>query len=203
MRPLSRFRPRVVPLARGRVLEVGIGTGLNLAHYGQGVDRVDGVEPDPHMRRRCRARLESVSVPVQLHAVGAEALPFDAETFDDVVCTFALCTIPDPASALREVHRVLRPGGRLLFAEHVVSRHGPARALQHALDPLWTRLAGGCHLTRCAASLVRDAGFVIEETERWGGWLQLTPVAVGVARRCQQPSGAGASPSGRDTHAAP
>lgn len=175
-------RRLVVPEASGAVLEVGVGTGLNLALYGN-LESLTAIDPDPHMLARARPRAEALAFPVDLRQAGAERLPFDAERFDTVVVTFALCTIPEPAAALAEARRVLRPGGRLLFVEHTRSvQRGVARA-QDVLTPLWKRLGGGCHLNRPAVDLVRAAGFDLVETlsvgrERW----TLLPVYRGSAR---------------------
>ncbi len=166
MAPMARLRPRVVRHARGRVLEIGVGTGLNLDLYTD-VDRVDGIEPDPHMLARARRRLPA-RVPVDLHPAGAEALPFGDATFDTVVATWVFCTIPDAEAAAHEIHRVLRPGGRVVFVEHVRAGHGPTHALQRALDPLWQHLAGGCRLTRDPVDLLEGAGLAVEGVRPWG-----------------------------------
>ena len=159
MRPLEPLRDHVVPLATGRVLEVGVGTGLNLARYDpEQIDHVDGVDPDPHMLARAQPRAEEAPVSVTLHAVGAEALPFPDDHFDTVVCTFVMCTIPALDRALREMARVLRPDGRLLYVEHTVA-DGWMQWPQRALQPLWGRLAGGCHLARDPLTALREAGF--------------------------------------------
>ena len=169
--------------ASGLVLEIGLGTGLNLRHYTTAVNHLCAVEPDPHMRRRCAARISVAAVSVELCGASAEALPYDDGRFDDVVCTFTLCTIPDPVAALAEARRVLRPGGRLLFSEHVASRGGAVRCVQGAVEPVWRRLAGGCHLTRSATILIEEAGFALEECERRGARGSLMPLVWGVARR--------------------
>jgi ubiquinone/menaquinone biosynthesis C-methylase UbiE len=182
MGPLAPLRPGVVAQAEGRVLEIGAGTGLNLPLYGP-ITHLDAIEPDPHMLRRARARAEGLGVPVTFHAIGAERLPFPDASFDTVVATFVLCTIPDPAAALREAMRVLRPGGRLLFAEHVRSTKAPVAAVQRAIEPAWTRLAGGCHLTRDAAALIAASGAVDLEVQPRGSPWALNPVITGSARR--------------------
>jgi len=171
MRPLYPARRLVIPEARGSVLEVGVGTGLNFGLYGA-VDELVGIEPDPNMLVRARARVASLAFPVTLHQVGAERMPFPDARFDTVVVTFTLCTIPDPPAALAEIRRVLKPGGKLLFVEHTRSVQPPLGALQDALTPLWKQIGGGCHLNRAAVELVRAAGFTLSETasvwrERW------------------------------------
>jgi ubiquinone/menaquinone biosynthesis C-methylase UbiE len=183
MRPLYPARRLVIPEARGSVLEVGVGTGLNFGLYGA-VDELVGIEPDPNMLVRARARVASLAFPVTLHQVGAERMPFPDARFDTVVVTFTLCTIPDPPAALAEIRRVLKPGGKLLFVEHTRSVQPPLGALQDALTPLWKQIGGGCHLNRAAVELVRAAGFTLSETasvwrERW----TLMPVYRGVAVR--------------------
>jgi ubiquinone/menaquinone biosynthesis C-methylase UbiE len=183
MRPLYPARREVVPLARGEVIEIGVGTGLNLSLYGQ-VERVIGVDPDPHMLARARARMPELAIPIELYQTGAERLPFDAGRFDTAVITFTLCTIPEPPAALAEVRRVLKPGGQLLFAEHTRSVQPAAAWVQDVVTPLWKRVGGGCHLNRPAVELMREAGFVLGEVvsmwrERW----TLMPVYRGVATK--------------------
>ena len=141
MRPLYPARRLVIPEARGSVLEVGVGTGLNFGLYGA-VDELVGIEPDPNMLVRARARVASLAFPVTLHQVGAERMPFPDARFDTVVVTFTLCTIPDPPAALAEIRRVLKPGGKLLFVEHTRSVQPPLGALQLAAQ-LVDRLRGG------------------------------------------------------------
>jgi ubiquinone/menaquinone biosynthesis C-methylase UbiE len=156
-------RSRLLTGARGAVLEIGGGTGANLAHY-RDVDRVTIAEPDPFMRDRIGPKLEDALVPVEVSAAGAEALPFPDGSFDSVVSTLVLCTVPDQAAALDEVRRVLRPGGRLLFIEHVRAV-GSAARWQDRLEPLWRRLFGGCHPNRDTVAAIEDAGFELETFE--------------------------------------
>jgi ubiquinone/menaquinone biosynthesis C-methylase UbiE len=183
MRPLYPARRDVVPAATGKVLEVGVGTGLNFGLY-RDVESLAGVDPDPYMLERARPRAAELSFPVELHQAGAERMPFADASFDTAVVTFTLCTIPDPAAALVEVRRVLKPTGRLLFVEHTRSIQPLMRGVQEALTPLWKRIGGGCHLNRPALDLLRDAGFRVRDTtavwsERW----TLFPVYRGVAER--------------------
>ncbi|HWS82458.1 MAG TPA: class I SAM-dependent methyltransferase [Rubrobacter sp.] len=156
-------RRRLLAGARGAVLEIGGGTGANLAHY-RNVDRVTIAEPDPFMRSRIGPKLEDARVPVEVSAAGAEALPFPDGSFDTVVSTLVLCTVPDQAAALDEVRRILRPGGRLLFIEHVRAAGSMAR-WQDRLEPLWRRLFGGCHPNRDTVAAIEEAGFEIETFE--------------------------------------
>lgn len=176
-------RKLVVPEARGRVLEIGVGTGLNLDLYGTEVSALVGIEPDPYMLRRARRRAEHVQRPIELHELGAEELPFESASFDTVVITFTLCTIPEPEAALAQVRRVLRPEGRLLFLEHVRSRGPLMSRVQDAITPVWRRLFGGCRPNRQAADLLRAAGFAIERLAPVGRErANPLPVYRGVAR---------------------
>ncbi len=183
MRPLARVRQKVIPLARGRVVEIGVGTGLNFEYY-RDIEGLWGVEPDPHMLARARRRAASLGRPVQLEQCGAEQLPFPTEFFDTGVVTWVLCTIPDPEAALAELRRVLKPGATVLYAEHTESRYPVARRLQHFLTPAWQRIAGGCRLDRPSIDMMARAGFAIEEVrpcgrDRW----TLLPLYRGIARR--------------------
>lgn len=179
---MARLRPRIVGEARGRVLEVGVGTGLNLAHYGERVREVVGIEPDPHMLARARARLGAATAPVELLQVGAEDLPFEDAAFDTVVLTWVLCTIPDVQGALSEIVRVLRLDGRVVWVEHTRSRFGAVAAGQVVLNPAWRCVAGGCNLTRDPVALMEDAGLVVEDVRPRGSELSPIPMYQGTAR---------------------
>ena len=156
-------RRRLLAGARGVVLEIGGGTGANLANY-RDVDRVTIAEPDPFMRRRLEQNLTDARVPVEVSAAGAEALPFPDGGFETVVSTLVLCTVPDQESALDELRRVLRPGGRLLFIEHVRAA-GSAARWQDRVEPLWRRLFGGCHPNRDTVAAIEGTGFELETFE--------------------------------------
>jgi ubiquinone/menaquinone biosynthesis C-methylase UbiE len=158
-------RERLLSEARGVVLEIGGGTGANLSYYGD-VDRVTVVEPDPFMRKRIGPKSLAARVPVEVSAAGAEALPFSDGSFDTVVSTLVLCTVPDQGSALREIRRVLRQEGRLLFIEHVRASGSMAR-WEDRIDPIRRRLIAGCHLNRDTVAAMREAGFEIEAIERF------------------------------------
>lgn len=170
---LGAIRTETLSPARGRVLEIAAGNGHNLGHYPPGVSSLTLAEPDPHMYARLIERLETrpaVSGLSQLECstleASAESLPFDDSSFDSVVCTLGLCTIPDPASALAEVHRVLVPGGIYCFVEHVRAlESGPAR-VQDLITPIWRRVAGGCHPNRDSAAAIEAAGFRIVSCTR-------------------------------------
>lgn len=187
MQPLETVRRRVVPEVAGRVLEVGVGTGLNAALYDPSrVLELVGIEPDPHMLKRARPRFEAADYGVELVQIGAEAMPFADDAFDSVVVTFVLCTIPRVEDALREMHRVLKPGGVLHFAEHTRSDHRLMAGVQDLLNPVWGVFSGGCNLNRDALQLLRDAGFTLDDVHGHGrGALNLTPVHRG--RALKQP----------------
>lgn len=158
--PVRRQRHKLVPLAAGRVLEVGIGTGRNLEHYDKArVTSLTGIDPGLEMHRLAAKRARQQGIQVDLVGLSAERIPFDDASFDTVVVTYSLCTIPDPLAALREMRRVLKPGGRLIYCEHGLAPDAAVRQWQHRLTPLWSKIAGGCHLDRDIACLLREAGF--------------------------------------------
>jgi ubiquinone/menaquinone biosynthesis C-methylase UbiE len=154
---LGRRRHDLLSGLEGTVLEIGVGTGLNLPHYQQ-AEKVVAVEPDPSMARRLPGRIAEASVPVEVVAGSAETLPFPDGAFDTVVITFVLCSVADPAAALAEIRRVLAPRGRLVLLEHVRGDDELAR-WQNRLTPLHRKLAGNCHLNRDTKRAVAEAGF--------------------------------------------
>jgi ubiquinone/menaquinone biosynthesis C-methylase UbiE len=160
---LGPFRERLVGAAEGRVLEIGLGSGLNLPLYGGNVRSVIGLEPSPELLRL--ARRNAPAMPVELVEGSAEALPLEDRSVDTVVTTWTLCTIPDIARALAEARRVLRSGGSLLFVEHGRAPEPGIARWQDRLDPIWCRIAGGCHLNRQIDALVREAGFRIDRLQ--------------------------------------
>lgn len=158
--PVSRQRDKVVPLAHGRVLEIGIGTGLNLRHYDKSkVEKIIGLDPGLEMHHLARRRMQRAGLDVELVGLSAEKIPFEAASFDSVLVTFTLCTIPDPVSALKEMRRVLKPGAPLIFCEHGRAPQTEVQRWQDKLTPLWSKLAGGCHLNRDIPALLGTAGF--------------------------------------------
>ena len=172
-RPKMRQREKLVPLASGRVLEVGMGSGLNLSFYdARRVTKVWGLEPSPEMSKMASAAVEAVAFDVEFVSAGGEQIPLDSESFDTVLMTFTLCTIPDAERALREIARVLKQGGQLLFCEHGAAPDAGVRRWQNRIDPLWRRLAGGCHLNRDIPGLIRRGGFEITrmDTMYIPGW---------------------------------
>jgi ubiquinone/menaquinone biosynthesis C-methylase UbiE len=180
---LARRRVRTAGEATGRVLELGVGTGLQLPHY-TAADEVVGVDPDPHMLRRARGRTAAAPVPVELVEASAERLPFEDASFDTVVASLSLCTVPDQAAALREARRVLRPDGRLVFLEHVRSERPRVAAVQDRVEPLWMRIAGGCHPNRDTVAAIEHE-FEVERLWRRGlivqGSAKPKPGATGAA----------------------
>ncbi len=159
---LLPFRRRVIGAAEGRVLEVGIGSGLNLPIYGPRVRAVIGLEPSPELMGMARERDAEASVPIEFLEGSAETIPLDAASIDTVVTTWTLCTIPDAPRALAELRRVLKPDGALLFVEHGRAPEPGVARWQDRLDPLWWRIAGGCHLNRKIDDLISGSGFRID-----------------------------------------
>jgi len=172
-------RRRWIPRAHGEVLELGVGSGLNLAFYDAArVARVTGIDPSAPLLRRAEPRAAQAPVPVELIEASAEQLPFGAAAFDSAIMTYSLCSMADPARALAELRRVLRPGGELWFVEHGLAPDSGTRRWQRVLDPMWRRVAGGCRLGRDMPRLLGDAGFALDElTAGYSGsvrWLSFT-----------------------------
>lgn len=158
-------REKFVPLASGAVLEVGVGSALNLPFYTTRIEALRGLDPSPELLRMARRRVDRAPFPVALLGGSGEELPAKDRTFDTVVTTWTLCTIPDPGRALSEMRRVLKPGGQLLFIEHGRSPDPRVLAWQDRLTPLWRRIGGGCHLNRKIDELILAAGFRITQLE--------------------------------------
>lgn len=160
-------RAKCLAGARGRVLEVGFGNGLNLGHYPPEVERVVGIDPSGAAEKLARNAIRACPFPVEVHTGSAEALPFAEASFDTVVITWTLCTIPDPESALREMARVLSPAGRFHFVEHGLSADPGVARWQQRLNGMQKFIAGGCHLNRDIAALVAGSGFGMEELQTY------------------------------------
>ena len=156
---LDPYRRRAINLASGLVIEIGVGSGINLSLYGAGVDRVVRLDPSPELLRLARKQAGRALVPVSLVRASAEDIPLAGAAFDTIVMTWALCSIANPVEALAEMRRVLKPGGRLLFVEHGLSPEVRIARWQHRLTPYWKRVGGGCHLDREIDNLIRAAGF--------------------------------------------
>jgi ubiquinone/menaquinone biosynthesis C-methylase UbiE len=166
MGEVMKARSQIVPQAHGRVLEIGIGSGLNLSFYDPAqVNLIVGVDPSAAMQKLARQRAAAITIPVEMVALELGQIQAETASFDSIVCTFTLCTIPDAVAALREMRRVLKPGGRLLFCEHGLSPDAPVVRWQQHLTPLWKPLAGGCHLNRDIPALLAAGGFVIGALE--------------------------------------
>jgi ubiquinone/menaquinone biosynthesis C-methylase UbiE len=183
---LQQWRSELLRPLRGDVLEVGAGTGLNLAHYPPAVSRLVLSEPDRHMRRQLARRVRAAELErAELLDASLDALPFPAEAFDAVVSTLVLCSVDRLDRALAEIHRVLRPGGRLVFLEHVAADNRPERLKwQCRVEPIWKRIAGNCHLTRRTGEAIGAAGFTVVDVQRESmrkAWPLVRPTIRGIA----------------------
>jgi SAM-dependent methyltransferase len=158
-RELGPYRERVLSQAQGRVLEIGIGSGLNLPLYGPRVNTILGLDPAARLIAMAQDAANRCKIPVTLITGSAQAMPIDRGSIDTVVTTWTLCSIPDAGAALQEMRRVLKPGGRLLFVEHGSAPDENVRKWQNRLTPVWKRIGGGCHLNRPIRALIEDAGF--------------------------------------------
>lgn len=166
MKDVQRQRAQLLPLAQGKVLEIGIGTGRNLPFYDrQKLGSLQGLDPAGQMNPKARRRAREAGLDVELITISAEEIPAESRTYDTVVCTFTLCTIPDPVKALREMRRVLKPDGKLLFCEHGRSPELSVNRWQDRLTPWWKPIAGGCHLNRDVRTMLRQGGYAIPQVE--------------------------------------
>jgi len=173
LKPNMRQREKVVPLARGRVLEIGIGSGLNLPYYDRDrVTRLWGLDPSPEMRAMAERAARAVPFDVELIGSPGEEIPLEDHSVDTVLMTYTLCTIPAPEPALRHMARVLKPGGRLIFCEHGAAPDRDVRRWQDRINPAWKLVAGGCHLNRAIPDLIEQGGFSVDgvETMYLPGW---------------------------------
>lgn len=181
---LGERRAGLVGDLEGEVLEIGAGTGADLPHYRK-ASRVVASEPDPAMRRRLASQVEKASVPVEIRDSAAEPLPDPDDSFDAVVYGLVLCTVPDLDRALAEAARVLNPDGRLVVLEHVRGS-GRLATWQDRLDPLWSRIAAGCHPNRDTRAAIERAGFAFRQFEAFQplpGWIPTSPMIEGAATR--------------------
>jgi ubiquinone/menaquinone biosynthesis C-methylase UbiE len=184
----AAHRRKLLAGLRGRVVEVGAGSGANFQHYPTSVSEVIAVEPERYLRERAESAAARASVSVSVAPGDSDRLPGEAESFDAGVVALVLCTVPDQQRALAELYRVIRPGGELRFYEHVVSETAWEARFQRLADTtLWPRLAGGCHLARDTGVAIERAGFQIETFERFrfspAAFLPADPHILGVARR--------------------
>jgi len=164
-RRLIPYRERVISTAEGCVLEIGIGSGLNLSFYPHRVREILGLEPAPRLLAMSRHAASRLSLSVTFIEGSAEMIPLEDHSVDTVVTTWTLCTIPAVSQALREIRRVLRPSGQLLFVEHGLAPDANVRKWQDWLTPAWKRIGGGCHLNRPIRRIIEDAGFGITQLE--------------------------------------
>lgn len=165
--PIEKQRAKVIPQARGHVVEIGIGSGHNLPFYNsQQVTSVIGVEPDEFIWRRSQSRREACLFPVTRLGLSGESIPLESNSADTVVVTYSLCTIPDPVRALCEMGRILKPGGQILFCEHGRAPDPGVHKWQNRIDPIWKKIAGGCHSGRNIPALITEAGLSIKEMDQ-------------------------------------
>jgi SAM-dependent methyltransferase len=164
-RQLVPFRERVIGAAEGRVLEIGVGSGINLPYYRPPVREILALEPAPGLITMARRGSRAARTPLSFLEASAEAIPLDSRSVDTVVTTWTLCSIPRAGTALAEMRRVLRPGGRLLFVEHGQAPDAGVRRWQDRLTPAWRSISGGCHLNRPIRAMIEGAGFRIDRIE--------------------------------------
>lgn len=178
---IMKLREQVVPLASGAVFEIGCGGGINQQFYDRAkVTSFSGMDPSAKGLEYARAAAAEKGWDTDIRHGFGEAIPFDDASFDSVVCTFTLCSVNDQAQTLRELHRILKPGGKLLYAEHGRAPDAGVRRWQNWIEPVWKRLAGGCHLTRPVNGAVDKAGFAVHalgqrytpKVPRWAGWME-------------------------------
>ena len=165
-KPVAKQRAKIVPQAKGMVLEVGIGSGLNLPFYDRAqVEKVWGLEPSVELRRMAEKVAGETDLAVHFIDLPGEEIPLADNSIDTVLITYTLCTIPDTARALAQIHRVLKPGAELLFCEHGLAPDADVRRWQARIDPVWSKFTGGCHINRPIDGLIRNAGFHITQMD--------------------------------------
>jgi len=166
VKPITKQREKIVPLARGTVLEIGIGSGLNLPHYdGSQITKLIGVDPDEDIWKRSAKRRSLCTFPIERIGLSGEDIPLETAAVDNAVITYTLCTIPDAVKALKEVKRIVRPGGVIYFTEHGRAPDESVAKWQNRIDPLWGKIAGGCHSGRDIPALFKLAGIGFERLE--------------------------------------
>jgi len=176
--PVARQRQKVVPLVEGKVLEIGIGSGLNLPFYDKSkIDELWGLDPSEELSDMAKKVADSENIEVNFISSGAEEIPLPDKYFDSVLITYTMCTIPEVARANREIKRVLKTGGKLIFCEHGEAPDENIRKWQKRINPFWGKLAGGCNINRKIPSLIQNAGFEIVELEEM--YLPKTPKIAG------------------------
>jgi len=163
---MGAVRKELLANASGRVVEIGSGTGVNLQHYPRTIEELVCTEPEEPMAKRLRRKAEGTDLPVTIVNAGAEDLPFEDDSFDTAVATLVLCTVRDPAAALRELSRVLKPGGHLIFIEHVRATEPGLAKWQDRLHPLWVRFGHGCHCNRPTLDTIEASSFEVQSYRR-------------------------------------
>lgn len=159
---IRHLRKKVIPLAKGRILEVGIGSGLNLPYYDPvKVERIWGLDPSPQLTQMAKAKTTQLPYDVEFLSLSAENIPLDKNSVDTVLVTYTLCSIPNVVQALNEMNRVLKPGGELIFCEHGKTPDDNINGWQDVFNPIWTKLSGGCNLNRPIGSLIIESRFRI------------------------------------------
>ena len=177
-KPIVYQREKVVPMAEGLVLEVGIGSGLNIPFYDTSkVNKILGLDPSEELNRMALKVAEDKGIPVEFILGGAEAIPLPDNHVDTVLVTYTMCTIPEVAAANKEILRVLKPEGKMIFCEHGLAPDANVLKWQNRIDPYWKKIAGGCHLNRNIPALITEAGFEIESMEQM--YLPSTPKFAG------------------------
>ena len=177
-KPINYQRQKVVPLAKGKVLDIGIGSGLNIPFYNSDkIDKVIGIDPSHELIDLAKDFINNSQTPIELVIGSAESIPYPDNFFDTVLVTYAMCTIPNVVTANKEMWRVLKDDGRLIFCEHGLAPDKKISKWQNRIDPFWGKIAGGCHLNRDIQKLVTDAGFSFESLDKM--YLPSTPKFAG------------------------
>tara|TARA_B100000530_G_scaffold323486_1_gene259377 strand:- start:31 stop:645 length:615 start_codon:yes stop_codon:yes gene_type:complete len=165
-KPIRKQREKVLPLCKGIVLEIGCGSGLNFSFYEENnIDKLYALEPDKEMLRQAKSVVKEVNFPITFLETGAEKIPLEDDSIDTALLTYTLCTIPDPLAALLEIRRVLKKGGKLVFCEHGMAPENNVKKMQNFINSFWPIFVGGCNLNRDIPSLIKDAGFLVDNLE--------------------------------------
>ena len=165
-KPVLKQREKIVPQAEGRILEIGMGSGINIGYYDPNkVEKLWGLEPSEGMRQKARSRVDAAPFDLEWLDLPGEEIPLDDKSVDTIVLTYTLCTIPDWLTAVKQMRRVLKPGGKLLFSEHGKAPDEAVKKWQDRINPFWMKIAGGCHLNRDIPQLLTEGGFNIKEID--------------------------------------
>lgn len=180
-------REALIGRAAGRILEVGAGTGANLPHYRD--EQLEEITiTDVNLRPAILVRADGRPTPVRFRQSGVEDLPFEDDSFDMVISTLVFCSVEDPEEGMRQLRRVLKPGGKFYFIEHILPEYGPARPIFNAVTPVWKHIAGGCHLNRPTVHTIREAGFLIEEMHYFANGAFVEGIAENPANSPAEPA---------------